>query len=73
MVFERLAKYNLYVKPEKCHLFCTEVEFLGHRISCDGKRMVHGKVEAIKNRELPTTITELRSFLGLVNYYRAFI
>ena len=73
MVFERLRKYKLYVKPEKCDLFKTEITFLGHRISLNQKSMEPSKVNAIQERTMPTTIAELRSFLGLINYYRQFI
>ena len=36
LVFERLRKANLQLKPKKCHLFCKEVSFLGHRVSGEG-------------------------------------
>ena len=50
-----------------------EVMFLGHRIK-DGKLMMDdAKVKAIQEWEPPTKVPELRSFLGLVNYYRRLI
>ncbi|GJW79944.1 putative nucleotidyltransferase, ribonuclease H [Tanacetum coccineum] len=59
-VFQVLRDNELYVKLEKCSFAQDEVEFLGH------------KIKAIQDWEPPTKVTELRSFLGLVNYYRSF-
>nr|GEV84874.1 hypothetical protein [Tanacetum cinerariifolium] len=50
-----------------------EVEFLGHKIKDGGLMMDDAKIKAIQEWEPPTKVTELRSFLGLVNYYRRFI
>ncbi|GJS21721.1 putative nucleotidyltransferase, ribonuclease H [Tanacetum coccineum] len=72
-VFQVLRDNELYVKLEKCSFAQDEVEFLGHKIK-DGRLMMDGaKIKAIKEWEPPTKVTELRSFLGLVNYYRRFI
>nr|GEU98208.1 hypothetical protein CTI12_AA187700 [Tanacetum cinerariifolium] len=49
------------------------VEFLGHKIKDGGLMMDDTKIKAIQGWEPPTKVTELRSFLGLVNYYRRFI
>ena len=58
---------------EKCSFAQQEVEFLGHKIT-DGKLMMeNSKVKAILEWEPPTKVPELRSFLGLVNYYCRFI
>ncbi|GJS95125.1 putative nucleotidyltransferase, ribonuclease H [Tanacetum coccineum] len=50
-----------------------EVEFLGHKIKDRGIMMDGAKIKAIQDWEPPTKVTELRTFLGLVNYYRRFI
>ncbi len=72
-VFQVLRENKLYVKREKCSFATEEVTFLGHKIK-DGKLMMEqDKVRAIQEWEAPTKVTELRSFLGLVNYYRRFI
>ena len=72
-VFQVLRENELYIKMEKCSFAQQEVEFLGHKIK-DGKLMMDpAKVQAIQEWKPPTKVPELRSFLGLVNYYRRFI
>ena len=73
LVFQRLRKNRLYVKPEKCEFAQEEITFLGHKISVGLIRMDKGKVQAIIEWSVPTKVTEFRSFLGLANYYRRFI
>ncbi|BBN67638.1 hypothetical protein Prudu_138S000200 [Prunus dulcis] len=69
-VFQVLRDNQLYVKKEKCSFIQEEVEFLGHRIRGGQLLMEEGKVRAIQEWEPPIKVPELRSFLGLVNYYR---
>ena len=72
-VFRLLRRNELYVKNEKCSFALGEVGFLGHRIK-DGKLMMdESKIKAIQEWDPPTKVPQLRSFLGLVNYYRRFI
>ncbi|XP_042974786.1 uncharacterized protein LOC122306425 [Carya illinoinensis] len=73
VVFRVLRENQLYVKKEKCSFALNEVHFLGHKIQGGKLSMEEGKVEAIRKWDPPTKVTELRSFLGLVNYYRRFI
>ncbi|GJX21215.1 putative retrotransposon gag domain, aspartic peptidase domain protein [Tanacetum coccineum] len=68
-----LRDNELYVKLEKCSFAQDEVEFLGHKIKDGGLMMDGAKIKAIQDWEPPTKVTELRSFLALVNYYRMFI
>lgn len=72
-VFARLRQHQLYVKKEKCEFARSEVIFLGHWVSKGQVRMDERKVQAIVDWPTPTKVTELRSFLGLANYYRKFI
>lgn len=69
-VFDRLREQRLYASKEKSELGRTEVEFLGHKVSSKGIAVLDSKVEAIRNWKIPTSITEVRSFLGLANYYK---
>ena len=72
-VLERLRANKLYAKMSKCSFFQREVEFLGHRLGADGVKVIQGKVEAIKQWPTPTSVKDVRSFLGLAGYYRRFV
>jgi hypothetical protein len=58
---------------DKCDLWLKEVTFLGHVMSSKGIFVDPQKVEAVLRWERPTTITEIRSFLGLAGHYQRFI
>ncbi|CAL5371561.1 unnamed protein product [Camellia sinensis] len=72
-VFSRLREHQLYVKKEKCEFAQREIKFLGHVICKGHVKMDNRKVHAITDWQAPSKVTELRSFLGLANYYRKFI
>ncbi|KAG9458426.1 hypothetical protein H6P81_002934 [Aristolochia fimbriata] len=72
-VFEVLRENSLYVKKEKCSFGLKEVSFLGHWIGGGKLWMDKAKTQAIADWIEPTKVADLRSFLGLVNYYRRFI
>nr|GFD28986.1 putative reverse transcriptase domain-containing protein [Tanacetum cinerariifolium] len=57
----------------KCKFWLSSVAFLGHIVSADGITMDSVKVEAITKWPRPTSVTEVRSFLGLAGYYRIFV
>ena len=63
----------MYAKLSKCEFWMDEVQFLGHVISAQGIVMDLVKVEAVVQRKSPKSATEIRSFVGLVGYYRRFI
>ncbi|GJT59300.1 putative nucleotidyltransferase, ribonuclease H [Tanacetum coccineum] len=73
IVLEILRQKKLYVKFLKCEFWLQQVAFLGHIVSVDGIIMDPSKVEAITKWPRPTTVTEVRSFLGLAGYYRRFV
>ena len=62
-------KLWLHVKKKKCSFAQEEVMFLGFIIGRGKIRMDQAKIQAILEWEPPTKVKELRSFLGLVNYY----
>ncbi|GKD21531.1 putative reverse transcriptase domain-containing protein [Tanacetum coccineum] len=73
LVLGLLKKEKLYAKFSKCEFWIREVQFLGHVINGNGIHVDPSKIEAVKNWKSPRTPTEVRSFLGLVGYYRRFI
>ena len=72
-VFNLLRVNKLYVKKSKCEFMTDSVEFLGHVVSKNGVSTDPKKTEAINSWPVPTNVSELRSFLGLANYYHKFI
>ena len=72
-VLERLKKANLTARPTKCFIGYRSIEFLGHCVGQGELRPVQDKVNAVQNAPRPKTKKQLRSFLGLVGYYRRFI
>ncbi|XP_072066814.1 uncharacterized protein [Arachis hypogaea] len=73
IVLQILKERKLYAKLSKCEFWKEEVKFLGHVVSKGGIAVDPSKVEAVMEWERLTTVTEVRSFLGLVGYYRRFI
>ncbi len=72
-VLQRLRENNLFLKAEKCSFHQSSVKFLGYHIDQYGIKMDEGKVTAIRNWPIPTSIKELQRFLGFANFYRRFI
>ena len=69
-MFQKLREARLKLQPSKCELFKTSLLYLGHIVSKDGIRTDPKKVEAVLQWLVPVTMTNVRSFLGLTNYYR---
>lgn len=72
-VLSKISEAGLKISPKKCKLFQKKVKFLGHVVSEEGVSPDPEKIEAVKSWSTPTTVKELRSFLGLASYYRKFI
>lgn len=72
-VFQRLAQNNLKLQPDKCEFLRKEVAYLGHLISENGVKPNPSKVAVIKEFPKPRNPKDIKSFLGLVGYYRRFI
>ena len=73
MVFEKLKSANPSMKKSKCSFFSNEIQYLGLILSATGIRPVPSKTHAIQHMNPPTTLKQVRAFLGLVGYYRKFI
>jgi hypothetical protein len=72
-VMTRISDAGLKLKPEKCHLFQKQVEFLGHVVSAQGVLPAPHNVLKIRNFPPATNVTEARRILGMGSYYRRFI
>ena len=72
-VFSRLKEHGFKIKPSKCDFFKSSVRYLGHVVSEQGVQTDHDKREALASWPEPSSIKELRSFLGFTGYYRRFI
>jgi hypothetical protein len=72
-VFERLQRANLKLKPKKCTLFASSVEYLGHEVDSRGIRPSRSKVQALHNWATPKNLSEVRTYLGFTGYYRRFV
>ena len=73
LVLQKLNKAGLKVKSEKCKFFESHVEYLGFIIDAEGLHPCEAKVKAIAEFPCPENYTQLKSFLGLVNYYGKFV
>ena len=72
-ILQTLREHRLYAKLSKCPFWLDSVAFLGHIVSAEGISVDPQKVEAILNWKPPTSVIEIRSFLGLAGYYRKFV
>ncbi|GKE80223.1 putative reverse transcriptase domain-containing protein, partial [Tanacetum coccineum] len=69
-ILDLLKEEKLYAKFLKCEFWLKEIQFLGHVVNRNGIHVDPIKVESVKNWKTPESPTEIRSFLGLVGYYR---
>ena len=72
-VFERLRRANLKLGARKCTLAAREVSFLGYKVTPEGLEPEPRLMEAISKLLPPMNVAEVRSFLGLVGYYRRLV
>lgn len=72
-VLNRLADYGLKAKISKCMFGFKELPLLRYIVSGDGYRMDDRKVEAIVQMKFPMNTKQMKSFLGMVNYFQSFI
>ena len=72
-VLRRLEAAGMRLKKSKCAFMLREVEYLGHRITAEELRPTPAKTQAIVSAPTPQNASQLKSFLGLVNYYAKFL
>uniref|UniRef100_A0AAG5DRQ5 RNA-directed DNA polymerase n=1 Tax=Anopheles atroparvus TaxID=41427 RepID=A0AAG5DRQ5_ANOAO len=72
-VFTRLREYGFKVRKEKCSFMQREIKYLGHIMDVNGLRPDPAKIDVIARMPAPRQPSELRSFLGAVNYYGKFV
>ena len=70
---EILYTHYLYLKPEKCLFMQLKVEYLGLILSQGQVAMDPVKVSGVQDWPIPRNVTEVKSFLGFINFYRRFI
>lgn len=72
-VLSTLRANKFYAKPSKCSFNQRELHYLGYIISADGIKVDDRKTKVIQEWPTPKNVSEIRSFLGLSNYFRRFI
>ena len=73
VVFDRLGEHSLKLKPSKCDVFKSEINYLAHHVSQKGVLPSKKNLESIAQCLPPDTYTKVKSFVGLVGHYRCFI
>ena len=72
-VLTKISEVGLRLRPGKCCFARTEIEYLGHTLTSAGVRPNNTKVEAVKEFPQPKSAQDIKSFLGLVNFYQSHI
>jgi hypothetical protein len=73
IVLTRLREHQLYAKFSKCAFWLEEIQFFGHVLFAKGIAVDPSKIKDILEWKPPTTVHQVRRFLGLARYYRRFI
>ena len=66
-------EHGLKLKPSKCNFFCTEISYLGHKVSVAGMEPGTEGLKGIAKIAPPATYTQVHKFLGATGYFRRFI
>ena len=72
-VLTRLSDAGLRVNRDKCLFLVSSVVFLGHKVDLKGLHPLQDKIEAIEAAPTPSSVTELKAYLGLLTNYRKFL
>ena len=68
-VLSRLKQHQFYAQESKCNFAMEEIEFFGHIVSGEGIKVDPRKVQVVQDWPVPKGVQEVRSFLGLANYF----
>ena len=69
-MFQRFKESGITLNPKKCKLGLTQIEYVGHTINKDGLHFTREKLDSVLNFPKPKTKKQLKSFIGLANYFR---
>jgi len=72
-VFTRLRRARLRLNPTKCRFCVPELKYLGHIVNRQGIHTDPEKIKAIEQWPTPSTVRQIRQFVGLASWYRRFI
>ncbi|GJP62824.1 hypothetical protein CLOP_g19847, partial [Closterium sp. NIES-67] len=72
-VLGKLREHKFYARLWKCHFYKHELEYLGHLVGNNGLKVDPKNVVAVQNWPVPQDVCQIRSFLGLANYFRRFL
>jgi len=72
-VLGKLEEVGVRLKRSKCHFMLLSVEYLGHKISDKGIQPMGEKIRAIVRAPAPNNVSQLKAFLGMLNYYAKFL
>jgi hypothetical protein len=72
-IFQRLRETNVILHPSKCKFGMDQVKYLGHKIDSNGLSMMEDRIQKVIDFPKPKTQKQLKSFLGVVNYFHPFI
>lgn len=73
LLFKRLEDFGFTIKDEKVHLMQPEIKYLGYIVNDQGITTDPEKISAITQMPAPKNVSELRSFLGAINYHGKFV
>lgn len=73
VVLQKLSQAGLTLNIQKCSFLKSRIQFLGHTVDKNGIHTMDCKIKAVTNFPTPQTTENVRSFLGLAGYYRAFV
>jgi hypothetical protein len=72
-LFDQIQRYGILINPAKCVFRAPEVTFLGYKVSAEGSEPLEERVTHLQECHPPKTASQLRRFLGMLNFYKWFL